>query len=361
MIHAFEALGDRKIPPASAVALFGEDRFLQLEVIHHLTATWIGDDQVEFAVTRLDGDSCQWSDVFDSLSTGSLFSSSGRRLVIVDQADDFVKRHRAALEALAEKPGANSLILCVDSWPANTRLYKLIEKSGLQIDCNPPTSTRGKSKQVDENKICEWLTARARSIYSFELSKPAARELIDLGPCSFGLFDQQLAKLSCCAVSGKPILPDNVREWIGGWRINTVWQTIDAAVDGDTAKALALLNRLLQSGEHPLALFGQISWSLRRYSEVIELYERGQRTGNRLRLSECLAPAGFRPWGGELDAAEARLKRLGQNRARKILLWLLEADLALKGSHSHEARGRFVMEELVTRLALPMPAALALL
>ncbi len=359
MIHAFEALGNRKIPPASTVALFGEDRFLQLEVVRHLTANWIGDEQVEFAVSRLDGDTTQWPDVFDSLSTGSLFSSTGRRLVIVDRADDFVKVHRAELEELADKPGANTLILCVDSWPANTRLYKLLEKSGLQIDCNPPTSTRGKSKQVDENRVCDWLITRARSVYSFELAKPAARELIDLSPCSFGLFDQQLAKLACCADSEKPITLDNVREWIGGWRINTVWQTIDSAIDGETAKAWSLLNRLLQSGEHPLAVFGQISWSLRRYGEVIELYERGQRTGNRQRLSECLAPAGFRPWGGELNAAEARLKRLGQNRTRKILRWLLEADLALKGSHSHEARGRFVMEELIARLALPSPVTLA--
>lgn len=353
-IHAFDVLAEKSPPFARMVSLFGEDRYLQLAVARHLIEVWIGDAQSEFAVTRLDGDEAEWPDIADSLATGSLFSTSGRRIVVVDNANDFVKKHRAELEELAERAaGTNSLFLCVQTWPANTRLYKLIDKSGLQVDCNPPAITRGKSKQVDESKISQWLIARARSHYSFDLSKAAARQLIDLSPCNFGMFDQQLAKLSCCMSDDRPITPENVAEWIGGWRINTVWQTIDAAVDGDAKKALSLLNELLNSGEHPLALFGQISWSLRRYGEVLELYDRGEREGNRQRIAECLAPAGFRPWGGELQAAESRIKRLGPHRSRRILRWLLETDLALKGSHSHESRGRYAMERLITRLSAP--------
>jgi DNA polymerase-3 subunit delta len=359
MIHALDVLANRNAKPAPFVAVFGDDRFLQLEVIQHLAMLWIGAGASEFGLTRLDGQEARWADVFDLLSTGSLFSSSGRRMVVLDPADEFVKAHRGELEQQVEKSGANTLILCVESWPANTRLYKQIEKIGLQIDCHAPTVARGKSKQLDEGRVIEWLVNRARTTYSFELSKSAARQLMDLSDLSFGLFDQQLAKLSCYAADTKSITPDNVRDWIGGWRIKTVWQTIDAAVDGETAKALELLKQLLQSGEHPLALFGQISWSLRRYGEALELYDRGQREGNRPRLSECLAPAGFRPWGGELAAAENRLKRLGPHRARKILRWLLEADLALKGSHSHESRGQFVLEQLIARLALPPISAAA--
>ena len=354
-IHAFDALAEQRLPFAAIVSLFGDDRFLQLEVIRHLVTSWIGDDQAEYAVSRLDGEQVQWPDIADCLATGSLFSATGRRIVVVDNANDFVKNYRAALEELAGKAHApNALVLCVDTWPANTRLYKLVDKSGLQVDCNPPSTTRGKSKQIDENRICQWLIARARSHHALDLSKAAAHQLIDLSPCNFGLFDQQLAKLACCLSVGEAISSENVAEWIGGWKINTIWQTIDAAVDGDSHKAFGLLHDLLRSGEHPLALFGQISWSLRRYAEVLELYDRGQRDGNRPRIQDCLGPAGFRPWGGELQAAESRLKRLGPQRVRRILRWLLQTDLALKGSHSNESRGRFVMERLIARLAAPL-------
>ena len=360
-LHALDALANPKLPFSAMTALFGDDRFLQLEALQHLQAVWLGADQAEFATTRLAGDEIQWPDMFDALCTGSLFSGSGRRLVIVDAADDFVKNQRSALEELAEQSWTNGLVLCVGSWPSNTRLFKLFAERGLQIDCNPPTVARGKSKQVNEGRIGQWLIERARTRYQFELSTAAARQLMDLSECSFGLFDQQLAKLACYADSAKPIAPENVRDWIGGWRINTVWQTIDSAVDGDAATALLHLNRLLQSGEHPLALLGQISWSLRRYGEALELFDRGQRRGEGVRLSAVLAPAGFRPWGGELESAESRLKKLGPQRTRKILRWLLETDTALKGSHSHESRGRFALERLIAKLAVPLSSASSLL
>jgi DNA polymerase-3 subunit delta len=352
--HAFEILANPEPSFAPLVVLFGEDRFLHQESLRHLIAAWIGQPQSEFSVSRLDGESALWPDVADSLQTGSLFSSSGRRIVVVDNGGAFVKEHRAALEALVtESHATNCLVLIVDSWPANTRLYKLVEKSGMQIDCGPPSVTRGKSKQIDEAKVSDWLIARARSHYSFELSKSAAKQLIELSPCSFALFDQQLAKLSCYGESGKSLTAEKVAEWIGGWKISNVWQLIDAAVDGDLNKAWTLLHRLLHAGEHPLALFGQISWSLRRYGEALEIYDRGQRESRRPRLQECLEPAGFRPWGGELNAAEARLKRLGPRRARRILRWLLKTDLALKGTHSTDVRGRFALERLITLLAKP--------
>lgn len=352
-IHAFDALANPSLEFFPFVAVFGEDRFLQLEVVRHLSKTWIGAESVEFAQTRLDGEEAEWPDVADAIATGSLFSESGRRLVVVDNAHEFVKEHRAALEELLIRTNvSNGLLLCVDSWPANTRLYKLFDKSGLQVDCGPPSTLRGKSKQVDESRILDWLAARARSHYGLELSKAAARQLVELSPCNFGLYDQQLAKLSCAGPPGQPISPENVLEWIGGWRINTVWQAIDAAVDGDAKQALTLLNQLLHAGEHPVALLGQISWSLRRYGEAIELYDRAKREGEPLRLHECLSPAGFRPWGGELQAAEARLRRLGARRSRRLLRWLLETDLALKGSHSHESRGRFALERLIAKLAV---------
>jgi hypothetical protein len=44
------------------------------------------------------------------------------------------------------------LVLDVDEWPANTRLYKALDQSGLQIDCRPPQK-KGKSKDTDEGAI----------------------------------------------------------------------------------------------------------------------------------------------------------------------------------------------------------------
>jgi DNA polymerase-3 subunit delta len=69
-------------------------------------------------------------------------------------------------------------------------------------------------------------------------------------------------------------------------------------------------------------------------------------------LRDALLQAGFRPWPADaLAAAEKQLIQLGRDRAGRLLQWLLEADLAMKGSHSSSDRARFVLEMLFLRQA----------
>jgi hypothetical protein len=50
------------------------------------------------------------------------------------------------------------------------------------------------------------------------------------------------------------------------------------------------------------------------------------------------------------------LRRLGRDRGRQLYRWLLDADLALKGSSSSPVRSRLELEELIVRLSAPPPA-----
>jgi len=127
---------------------------------------------------------------------------------------------------------------------------------------------------------------------------------------------------------------------------------IDAAADGDAGEALKQLDRLLQAGEHPVALFGQISWSLRRFAAATRVYQEAERARRRILLRDALIQAGIPHWNKEgLERAESQLKQLGRGRAGRIYQWLLETDLALKGSHSNPHRARFILEQLFLRMA----------
>ena len=158
-----------------------------------------------------------------------------------------------------------------------------------------------------------------------------------------------MAKLSLYADKGK-VDEKKLVEIVGGWRTKKMWDAVDAATDGDSGKALDLLGQLLQTGEHPLALFGQLSWSLRRFGKAADIAIRTQRERRRVELPVIAKQAGFNSWGGELTKAEARLKQLSSVRASKILDWILEADLQLKRSHSKEHRGRLVLEKLFVKM-----------
>ena len=156
---------------------------------------------------------------------------------------------------------------------------------------------------------------------------------------------------------GPKATPEQVQEIIGGWRGKSIWDLVDAAAAGEASEALAQLDKLLQAGEHPLALVGSLGWSLRRYAAATRAFQQAERAGRKMPLREALTQAGFRDWPiGSLAGAEKRLTQLGRRRAGKLYRWLLELDLALKGSHSQDNRARWALEQLVLRMAKQPPA-----
>jgi DNA polymerase-3 subunit delta len=348
--HVFEVLESPVEKPPGVCAVFGGERFLKRLAAEHLIQSIAGDDE-DFAATRFDSDSATWADVNDELSTRSLFGGDGPRIVVVDHADKFVKENRDRLETYVDsKNSTGLLILIVDSWASNTKLYKKVDKLGMQVRCDPPTKS-ARSKKPDADKTAKWLVARAKSICGFKLPVGGAHVLIELTDFEFGRMDQELQKLALYADDKGKLDEDTIRKVVGGWRTRTMWEAIDAAVTGEAGKAIDLLDQLLKSGEHPLALFGQLSWSLRRYAVATEIVMRQLRRGRKPNLDHAVKEAGFRAWGGEIESSQANLKQLGRERAQLLIDWLLEADMQLKRSHSKEGRGRLVLEKLFVKMS----------
>jgi DNA polymerase-3 subunit delta len=164
-----------------------------------------------------------------------------------------------------------------------------------------------------------------------------------------GLLDQELAKLAAIAGVDGTITTGLVHEAVGGWRARTAWEMLDAALAGDTRTALVQLDRLLIGGEAPIALLAQISGSLRRFAAAARLVEQGEKSRRPPSLRQALEEAGIKSFA--LGKAEQQLRKLGRTRANELYHWLLEADLALKGTSSSPVRSRLVLEELIVRLA----------
>jgi DNA polymerase-3 subunit delta len=350
-IHVIDLL-DKPLAeaPRGACAMFGGERFLKKLAVNFLVHSIGGDDE-DFSASQYESENATWADVHDELSTRSLFGGDGPKIVIVDHADKFVKENRNRLEDYVDATSHSGLlILIVDSWASNTKLYKKIDKSGLQVRCDAPTKS-ARSKQRDDKQTADWLVARADSVYDFQLPAGGAQVLIELTDCEFGRMDQELQKLALYADKKGKLTQETIKKVVGGWRTRTMWEAIDAAADGDAGRSIELLDQLLRSGEHPLALFGQLSWSLRRYATATEIVLRQMRNKGKPNLPKAIKEAGFRAWGGEIDAAQSRIRQLGRDRAGLMLDWLLEADLQLKRTHSKENRGRLVLEKLFVKMA----------
>lgn len=338
-IHALDFLADSADSKTPAVAaLFGDEPFLKGLVIEQLRRRVLAGDDGEFSLTRFDGRSAEWRSVSDELATVGLFGG-GQRMIVLDDADDFVSDHRLQLEDYTARPSRTAtLALVVQSFPSNTRLYKAIAANGLAIECKSPPQAQ----------LLKWLVNWAKQRHGAKLERDAAELMVEtIGP-ELGLIDQELAKVAAAA-GAQPIGPELVRKLVGGWRAKTAWDMLDAAVEGRARQALVELDRLLLSGENPIGVLAQIGASLRRFAAATRFIEQAEAAGGRANLRQALELAGVKPF--VMQKTEAQLRKLGRDRAGALYQGLLEADLALKGSSSSPARSRIVLEQLIVRLS----------
>ncbi len=339
-LHAVDYLAaPQKYPPLPVCVVYGDESFLRRQALAKLRQAVLGGDEAEFSYFAFDGRSAELADVLSELATVAMFGN-GKRMAVVDDADDFVTRYRSQLEDYVAEPAASGvLVLDLKTFPANTRLYKAVAADGLPIDCNAPRAAA----------VGRWLGRWAEQAHAIKLAPAAAEMMVEMIGSELGLLDQELAKLALVAGPDRRVTPEMVGESVGGWRAKTTWVMLDAVLDGDVSGAMVQLDRLLGSGETPIGLLGQISASLRRFAAATRLVFQDQAAGRRMQLRRSLEQAGVRSF--VLAKAESQLRRLGRDRGAKLYGWLIQADLDLKGASALPPR--LILERLIVRLAAP--------
>jgi DNA polymerase-3 subunit delta len=324
---AFLERADRhKVQPI--YALPGDEDFLKRQVLAVLQRLVLGGPGEAFGLSTHNGDKASWSTIHDELETLPFLAP--RRLVVVENADPFVTRHRAALEKYFAKPATTGvLVLDVKSWPATTRLAKLLDRAAT-ITCKAPTA----------NRLPEWCIQRARSAHDKQLTQPAAQLLVDLVGADMGLLDQELAKLAVFVGEGARIDVGDVDQLVGSSRAESTWKLFDALAAGNPGEALAILDGALDQGEDAMRILGAFSMQLRRLGQVHRLVQL------RRSLPAALEEAAVPPFARR--GCEQQLRFLGK-RAEHLFDWLLETDLGLKGSS--QLPPRTLLERLVVQLA----------
>lgn len=345
-VHAFDWLeraSEPKLPPM--VVLFGSDGFLtQLSLESLIASSGVDPD----AVQKYDGPEAKWREVYDELATLSLFDASHHRIAIIREADKFITANRAYLEKWLEAPPPDAvLVLEASSFPGTTKLYKQVVAKGTLVNCNPPTLASF-GNPVDEKKIEKWLITWALRKHKLNLEAKQIHIMLERVGTELGMLDCELAKLSLFA-SDKGEVPDSIlKQVVGGWRTQTMWDISDSIADGQIGEALDQVDRLLKSGQAVIGLFAPLAWSLRRFGLAAQLIEQTERFGSKPNMGVALEKAGFRKF--DIKKAETQLRRIGRKRAKDMLHWIVELEMKLKGSHSNEHFAKFALEEFLMRL-----------
>ena len=318
--------------PAPVYVVHGDEDFLKRQVLAALRVRVLGAGET-FGLSAHAGDRAVWSNVHDELLTLPFLSP--RRLVVIDNAEPFVSAYRAHLERYVAAPAASGILLLdVKSWPATTRLSKLID-SRATIVC----------KALSGQKLADWCRQWSSAQHKKQLVVPAAQLLVDLVGADMGLLAQEIAKLAVYVGEAARIGVDEVDRLVGNNRAENTFRIFDLIGKGDAAGAVVLLDRLLGQGEEPLRLLGAFGWQLRRLAQA------GRLAGQGMPLAAALEQAGLPAF--KLRDCEQQMRHLGRRRLDRLYDWLLEVDLGMKGAS--QLPPRTLLERLVVRLALPNP------
>ena len=326
-MHAVEFLKQvpEQIPPVAVLS--GGQRHLKQSVLAVLKKIVTHDDDT--SLTSFAGHDIALQSVTDELRTISMWGD--RRLVIVDDADEFVTKYRGQLEKYVDKPAKKSvLVLNVKTWPKTTKLAKLVAASGLDVDCS----------ELKGPQLLKWLQDTARDTYQQSLAREAAVLLVELVGEELGMLDQELSKLASYVGAGAKIAFEDVQKLVGGWRTETTWAMTDAVRDGDLAFAIDALDTLLTAGEASQKLLGGISYVFKKFAQATDLSRSAP-------LDQALRQAGVFPQG--VGPSQSYLRRIGRSKAEQILNRLLSTDTGLKGGS--RLPERIQLEKLLLELS----------
>jgi DNA polymerase-3 subunit delta len=314
--------------PKPFYVLAGDEDFLKRQALAALQS-WVLGSEDAFGLSSYPGDDADFSQIRDELATLPFLGP--RRLVVVENADPFVTRFRPQLEKYAGEPAATGVLaLEVKTWPATTRLAKLL--GDTTIACKAPAAA----------KLPAWCVDWAKAHHGKALSTAAAQLLVDLIGGDMGQLDQELAKLAVYVGTAQRIEPDDVDRLVGRSQTANAFKIFDAIGAGRAAEALALLDRLFVEGEDPFRMLGAFSMQLRRLAQAARLVGQG------VRLGEAFDRVGVPAWPAARQSCELQLRRLGRRKAARLFDWLLEIDLGLKGSS--QLPPRTLLERLIVRL-----------
>jgi len=308
-------------------AVFGPEFYLVRQAVQDLIRELLGANPEPMALSDLDGDTAELSDVLDELRTLPFLGD--HRVVLLRGADGFISTHRQALESYADDPcPSGTLILVCKSLPANTKLHKKIAKVGRTVACKAP---RG-------GEINRWISARCRDGHGCTIDASTASRLRELVGDSLAMLDNELAKLSLYAGEGARITREQVGDLVAAQREETVFGIIEAMLSGDTARAVGLWADVWATDRAaPGRAIGGLAWAMRRVINAKAELDAGASVGQ---------VAGKMWIDPERLSAQVDGYTIGD--LERVLVELCDADLAAK-------TGRGSVRDAVERLIIQTP------
>jgi DNA polymerase III subunit delta len=359
-IAEIEAAAAGSGPLKPGYVLAGDEIFLLDRCREAVLKAFVPADLRDFCLSDLDLSTSPIFDVLDRAQTPSLMSPF--QVIFVRNVRQLYTRGAkkdefAALDRYFRSPNPQALLIFIADFlriPTDTRRMELDDKNRferLQETLGEHCGMIELARVGDEDAI-RWASAMAQAAET-KLDPDAARELVDALGSDMMLIASELEKLLLYTSGRARITLGDVETMVLAAKQRSLYELTDAISSRNTAKALALLNGLLNSsdaGED--AAIGHLYMLARTFRQMLVIIEKN------VRDSRAIWQAlwqGFRmpPFAADDLIRQARRYKSRRELTRALRL-IARADLELRSSPPDK---RLVLERLVYDLASePKPA-----
>ncbi len=307
---------------------FGDEEFFIHEALSAVKANLLKGSDPSLALIEFRGDETSGGVIFDELRTVPFFVCKNK-LVVVEEADEFVEKNREVLEKYLLSPARHAnLVLVCDKWDKRTKLSTLVDKVGISIEC----------KKLKDHSLPNWVQTHARH-YKKEITAPAAQRLVDDAGGNLAILDKHLEKLSIYLGEKATIDERDVVALVGVDRTRTVFELTDAVAQRKVTLALKILSQMLTHGEDSVRIISLLAWQMKRLWRAKQLLRQGgneQTVASELQILPFFAKRFFE-----------QVKLYTEEDLMKNHALLLETDVKSKTSSFHT---QLLLELLVYKL-----------
>jgi len=266
---------------------FGEEKYLQEDLVARLEASFLGDEP-EFSREKVDGLDYSLEEILDMLGESSLFSQ--KKLIIVEnppylapprkneeagtateetEKDSRGKAQVDMLDNYLDDQGKDLpesiLVFTAPGVDRRKRLFKLLEKKGIVVECSP----------LKGDALVSWVRHKAGRLGK-KIDRAAVEKLLMTGDHNLHYLSRELEKY--CSYLGSDqdtITAETVDHLFSGDLQSNVFKLADALAEGNIKNAGRLLDLLLKRREQPLLIFFMLVRHYRLLLQAHSLLEEG--------------------------------------------------------------------------------------
>ena len=169
-------------------------------------------------------------------------------------------------------PKRNHLVITTDMVDKRRKLFKIIKKIGMIIDCSVPKGDRRADKIAQEAVLSERMEVLLDR-YEKTMDKGAYRIMYEMTGFDIGTFSDNLEKLISYVGDRKRITAEDVAAVLKRTKKDPIYELTNAIADRDIDKSLFFLNSLLMENFHPLQILASMTNQIRKLLVIRDFAE----------------------------------------------------------------------------------------